>query len=71
MLWEGHIIYLDMFSNITYIGSDENGMLIPAQKCNTGSYHISRCVVVAPEAVQRKRVTLMRPVLEAAGAQES
>ena len=57
-----------MFSNIAYMGSDDNGMPIPAQKNSKGTYHLPGFLEVAPEAVLHKRVALMRPVLEAAGS---
>ena len=63
-LGEGDILYMDIFSNSIYMGSDENGMPIPACKNLSGTYHLTGCVEVAPEAVL---CNLTRPVLAAAG----
>ena len=49
-LGEGDILYLDLFSNTVYMGSDEFGMPVPAFKTSAGSYHLSGCLEIAPEA---------------------
>ena len=62
------ILYIDLFSNSIYMGSDDSGMPVPAFKNTTGTYHMSGCLEVAPEAFLRKRFSLIHRVLDAAGA---
>ena len=62
-LGDKDILYIDLFSNTIYMGSDDNGF-----KNNTGTYHMSGCLEVAPEAFLRKRFSLIHGVLEAAGS---
>ena len=50
------------------MGSDDNGLPVPAFKNNTGTYHMSGCLEVAPEAFLCKRFSLIHRVLEAAGS---
>ena len=67
-LGEKDILYIDLFSNSIYMGSDDSGMPIPVFKTSTGTYHMSGCLEVAPEAFLRKRFRVVHRVLEAAGA---
>ena len=64
-LGERDILYIDLFSNSIYMGSDDSGMPVPAFKNSTGTYHMSGCLEVAPEAFLRKRFSLIHRVLEA------
>ena len=65
-LGEKDILYIDLFSNSIFMGSDDNGMPVPASKNSSGMYHMSGCLEVAPEAFLRKHFSLVRRVLEAA-----
>ena len=49
------------------MGSDESRMPAPAFKNSSGTYNMSGCLEVAPEAFLRKRFSLVRHMLEAAG----
>ena len=46
----------------------DDGMPVPAFKNSSGTYHMSGCLEVAPEAFLRKCFSLVRRVLEAAGS---
>ena len=66
-LGEGDILYLDLYSNSIYMGSDEFGMPVPAFKSPSGSYHMTGCLETAPEAFLRKRFSLIKPMLQLVG----
>ena len=66
-LGEGDILYMDLYSNTIYMGSDEFGMPVPAFKSLAGTYHMTGCVETAPEAFLRKRFSLIRNLLHLAG----
>ena len=51
-----------------FMGSDNNGMPVPGFKNSSGTYHMSGCLEVAPEAFLRKHFSLVRRVLEVAGS---
>ena len=67
-LGEKDILYIDLFSDSIYMGSVDSGMPVPAFKNTTGTYHMSGCLEVAPEAFLRKQFSLIHGVLEAGGA---
>ena len=67
-LGEKDILYIDLFSNSIFMGSDDFGMPVPAFKNSSGTYHMTGCLEVTPEAVLRKRFSLVRWVLDAAGS---
>ena len=50
------------------MGSDESGMPVPAFKNSSGTYHMSGCLEVAPEAFLHKRFSMVHRVLEGTGA---
>ena len=66
-LGEGDILYMDLYSNTIYMGSDEFGMPVPAFKSLTGTYHMAGCVETAPEAFLRKRFSLVKNLLHLVG----
>ena len=66
-LGEKDILYIDLFSNSIFMGSDDFGMPVPAFKNSSGTYHMTGCLEVAPEAFLRKRFSLVCRVLEEAG----
>ena len=47
-LGEGDILYMDLYSNTIYMGSDEFGMPVPAFNSLAGTYHMTGCVETAP-----------------------
>ena len=53
-LGERDILYLDLYSNNVYMGSDKFGMPVPAFKNSSVSYHMSGCLETTPEAFLRK-----------------
>ena len=67
-LGDGDILYLDLYSNTVYMGSDEFGMPVPAFKTSPGTYHMSGCLETAPEAFLRKRFSLVRDLLQLVGS---
>ena len=67
-LGEGDILYLDLYSNTVYMGSDEFGMPVPAFKTSSGSDHMSRCLETALEAFLRKSFSLIRNLLQLVGS---
>ena len=66
-LGDKDILYIDLFSNSIFMGSND-GMPVSAFKNSSGTYHMSGCLEVAPEAFLRKCFSLVRRVLEAAGS---
>ena len=66
-LGEGDILYLDLYSNTIYMGSDEFGMAVPAFKSLAGTYHMSSCLETVPEAFLRKRFSLVKDMLQLGG----
>ena len=66
VLGEGDILYLDLYSNTVYMGSDEFGMPVPVFKNSSGSFHMSRFLETAPEAFLRKCFSLVRNLLQMA-----
>ena len=66
-LGEKDILYIDLFSNSIFTGSVDYGLPVPTFKNSSGTYHMTGCLEVAPEAVLRKRFSLVCRVLDAAG----